>query len=102
MRPHSMRLFSANKLNAALARARSRVELDQHDLLPRPDQQTASFERDREGRSEHRRTDMARSVVTAPPQVMLVLAILRRELLPHAIQIRDIAGLELDCRDPRR
>jgi hypothetical protein len=94
-----MRLFSAYKLNADLARARSRVELDQHDLLPGSDQQTASFEGDREGRSEHRRTDMARSIVIAPSQMMLVLAVLRRELLPHPIQIRDGARLELNRRD---
>jgi hypothetical protein len=44
---------------------------------------------------------VARSIVIAPPQVMLVLAAPRGQHLEHPVQIRNRAGLEFDRRDAR-
>ena len=96
-----MALTLRDQLNDHLSVARPRVELDEHDLLPRAETKPASIEGDRKRRTEHRRPDVARAVVVAPSEVMLVLAVARCELLPHSIQIGDGARLELDRRDAR-
>jgi len=93
---------SSNQLNDHLTVPPARVELDQDDLLPRPDTRATALEWNRNRRAEHRGAHVARSVVITPLQMVLIVAVSRRELLPHPIQIRDCAGLELDRRDTSR
>src|SRR2546428_358355 len=91
------RLLSDN-LHHDLALARTRVELEQHDLLPRAEEQLMVRERHGERWSEQRGADVTRSVVVAPSEMMTILIVARRDLLEEAIQIRNRARLELDGR----
>src|SRR5207248_9769731 len=94
-RAFTRRLF-ADDLDHDLARARPRVELEEHDLLPRAGDEGAVDERHGERRPEHRGAHVARSVVVAPAEVMAIVAVAGREHLEHALEIGDRARLELD------
>jgi len=48
--------------------------------------------------TEQRRANVARAVVIAPPEVMLVLAVTRRQCLEHTVQVVNGAWLEFDRR----
>src|SRR6185369_2476544 len=71
------------------------------DLLPLTEHHLAVVKRNRHRWTEQRRAHMARSIVVAPPKVMLVLAVARCELIEHLIHIVQCAGLELNRRQPR-
>ena len=92
---------SSNELNDDFAGAGAGIEFDEDDLLPRADIQVSAVEGDRDRRPEHRRTHMARPVVVAPSQMMFVLAMARREVLPDAIEIGHRTRLEFDGRHTR-
>ena len=64
------RWLFADDLNHDLTLPRPGIELDQHDLLPGPEQQHASGKRHGQRRPQQRGADVARSVVVAPAQVM--------------------------------
>ena len=59
-------------------------------------------ERNSERRAHDRRAHVARSVVIAPPQMMTVFAVARRQLFEHRVQIFDGSWLELDRGHARR
>src|SRR5262245_35217117 len=71
-----------NQLNDDFASTGTGIEFDENDLLPRADTQVSTLERDRDRWAEHGRTHVARPVVVAPSEMMLVLTSARREVLP--------------------
>src|SRR5919106_614539 len=101
MMPASRGLFT-DDLDDDLAASRARIELEERDLLPRPQQQFTIRERDRDRGSEHGRTDVAGTVVVAPPQVVAIGGVAWCKLLENRVQVVHRARLELDGRDRRR
>ena len=77
----------ADELNDDLSSARLRIELQEHNLLPGAEHETPVDEWNGDGRTDHRRTDVARSVVVPPPQVMFVGTVARGQLLERPIDI---------------
>src|SRR5688500_2698943 len=92
----------ADDLNDDFALARTGVELQQHDLLPRAEVQLPLRERDRDRWSQQRGADVARAVVVPPPEMMPIRGATRRKRLEQRIQIVNRPRLEFDGGDPRR
>ena len=81
----------AHELHDKLTISWSRVEFDEHDLLPGAQQETPVDERDRERRPHQRCAHVARAVVVAPLQMVPVVAVPRRQVLEHLVEVGDSA-----------
>src|SRR5262245_44478755 len=92
----------ADQLNHDLTVTATRIELDQDDLLPRPDAEVAAFERNRERWAKHSRSHVTGSVVVTPLKMVLVLAVSWCELFPVPVQVSNRSRLELDGGDAGR
>ena len=71
-------------LNHQLPPPRLRIELQQDNLLPRPEGKRAIDDRDRDGWSDERGSYVTRTVVVAPAEMMTILTIARRQMLETA------------------
>ena len=78
-----------NNLDDDFALTRASVELQQHDLLPGAEPRCATGERYRHGWTEERRAHVARAVVVAPAEVVLIAGAARRQAIEQAIQVGD-------------
>src|SRR4029450_8201564 len=73
------RALSADDLDDDFALARAGVELQQHDLLPGAELECAVGEGHGDRRTEERRAHVARTVVVAPAQMVLIVRAARRQ-----------------------
>src|SRR5689334_21697189 len=85
-RPWSSGLL-ADELNDNLPLTRPRVELQQHDLLPRPQHQSLRGEWNRDRRTNQRLAHVARAVVVVPAQMVPILPLTRSEVFQRAVEI---------------
>ena len=88
----------AHDLDDERTPARTGIALDQDDLLPGPNDQPLPLEGERERGPQQRRTYVTRPIVIPPARVMRIVAVARRQLFEHTIQIRDRPWLALDGR----
>ena len=84
-----------------LPSSRPVVEIEEDNLLPRPERDCAVSHRERLRRPDQGAAQMGKAIAVAPGIIVTVARIRGRELLQRRLQVRDRARLELDCRDAR-
>jgi hypothetical protein len=88
-------------LDHNLTLAGTRIQFQQHDLLPRTEEQRLVREGYGQRRTDERRAYVARSVVVAPAEVMAVVGPAWHDRFEQPIQVGDRARLEFDGRHRR-
>src|SRR5262245_1690573 len=86
-------------LHNDLAPARTIIEIDQHNLLPGPEQQAPVLERHGQRAPQQRRSDMRMAVAVMPGVFMMIARVLRGDLFKRGGNVFEQSGFVFDGRD---
>ncbi len=86
-------------LRQDFAVSRPVVKVQQHDLLPGPEQELALAKGHGQVRLEQRGPDMRKAIAILPAEIMQVFPVFRHNLLDNFSQVRDDAGFIFDGGD---